>query len=354
MQLSASLDAFFWRRVGGDAAAHLCPLGRLLQRELAQAIVPVPGSTVARRRPSMCHDGTPVVYSLKLGGANAPPYRILVEPGGLGITVAEQIAFSLQVTDRILGLLSWRDAASALNAVTTRVFPPQASAVNSWWGGIWLGAAIGPGVAELRLYLNLRHGDAAHRWQRVADVVARFGDASLERPLRAWMRRTHAHAIPVGLGIVVSGGRLRGIRVYVGLHKPAAESLLAAVAPTSPRAEQELTAVCRGFNERFGGFAPQSVTVGYDFLLDEAGVLQPAIARTKVDLCCQLIAPSRRAALDPWIRGLLADRGQALDSFQADLTACFGGFKTEFVSLGFRPDLDHVTVYCRPANDAEA
>ncbi|HEX7181042.1 MAG TPA: hypothetical protein VF756_04310 [Thermoanaerobaculia bacterium] len=352
--LRSGLEAFFRRRTSAAPEAAWLRPGCLLHQALARSITEIPAAPVARRRPSMCHDGTPVVYSLKLHrgsvGAAPPGFRMLVEPGGVGIPVSRQIAFSLRVVQELIDQLAWQAAAGDLNEITELIFPAEAEIVDAWWGGVWLGASVGPPAPELRLYLNLRHGDAPARWQRLADVLGHFGGPSLTRVFGDWIAAVHPHGIPVGLGIVIAGGRLAALRAYAGLHQPSLDSLSAVLGPRRDAAGPALDDLCRGF-AALGGFRPQSVTVGFDFIRDRSGVLRPEIARTKVDASCQLVEPSGRAALAPWIRELLSGWGldpRPLDLFEEDLRTCWGACETEFLSVGFRDGVDHATVYSRP------
>jgi hypothetical protein len=344
---------FYRRRVSQvQQEAALLRQGTLLHDTLCQATFAVPAVDVQRRRASMCHDGTPILYSLELTrSSECPAFRMLVEPGGVGLTVAEQINHSLRVADILLHRFGWQSAVDDLNSIAAFVFPKDSATVNQWWGGIWLGADMESRRNELRLYLNLRYGEAQVRWQRVADVLAWFGDESLVVPFDALHRHAAPQAIPVGMGIVVAEGRIRGLRLYAGLHEPGISSILSARPDQFSGADDDIRLLCDTFTARFGAFVRQSVTLGYDFSLDEAGQLQPNVARTKIDVSCQHIPPAARPALVPMLEDLSTHwelDATLVEGFLQDLDSCFGGRDIEYFSVGFRARLDHATIYAKP------
>lgn len=319
---------------------------------LLGGVTQVPRAEVARRRPSLTHDGTAVVYSHELADESpGRPFRILTEPGGTAITVAQQIDWSLHLVDMLLGVLGWRAAAADLNAIASVVFPEDPSVVNAWWGGIWLGLAGGPGRVELRVYMNLRHDAPGARWQRVADVLALFGDERLESPLREVVDRAGPHGTPVGLGVAIVDGCVPVLRLYVGVHRPG-RAVLRALLPERFGDEGSLVDSLDGiFTGLAGVFGSQSVTVGYDFRRDTDGVFVPDIARVKFDVSCQFLSSADGAAVLSRLAGLpdwSAWRAPALSRFTEDLTTCFGGFELEYVSMsmGTRPMTG--TVYAKP------
>ena len=120
--------------LGGDA-------GRIIHDGLMRALDANDPCVESTRQPSMCHDGTSVVCTVKVGPGLRDSFRVLVEPGSLSDGVARQIAFSLTVIDQLLTRLSWQDAASDINTVTTRVLPGDVAAADRCWGGIWLRGA---------------------------------------------------------------------------------------------------------------------------------------------------------------------------------------------------------------------
>lgn len=351
----ASLEAFLVARLGGsgDALEGRDPESTLL-RALARSVVPSGPEAGWRRRPSISHDGTPILLSSKLSRSRADELRVIVESGSLGMTVAEQIAFSLSMLDRLLGQLSWREAAAAVNTVTAAVLPADPAATREWWGGIWLGASVptsapGSDSAELRMYLNLRNGDAHERWERLAGLLAAFHDPASGAMVEQWVARVSPHSIPVGLGAVVAAGRLGAIRVYVAASS--SEVLVPLCRPVSEPGERALVLARDSFLAEFAVSASRAVTLGYDFLLDASGALVPRIGRVKVELSFQGVAAERRAAVVPWVERLAADwslEPGSLHAFADAVVGHWGGYEVSHVSLGFAPGPDHVTVYAKP------
>jgi len=332
--------------------------GRLLHDALLRATFDSPIVDAQRRRASLCLDGTPIVYSLKLRleadqlgqKADELPFRMLVEPGGLGITVAEQIDSSLSIVDTLLHGLGWQSTVDDLNEVIRCVFPRRASELSHWGGGIWLGMDFTPGWVELRLYCNLRYGSELARWQRLADVLSWFGDPSLAGPLKSLIERVSPYAVPVGLGLVVSQ-RICGFRLYAGVHEPSLPTIMQAWPDQTEDMARNFGLFCKAFTRVCGPFARQSVTFGFDFLLGQNGFLHPQISRTKIDVSCQVISGGAVPLLLPMLRDLFDTwqlDSRKLDAFLEDLWICFGGSSFEHVSLGFGEKLDHVTIYAKP------
>lgn len=301
------------------------------------------------RAASICIDGTPLVFSVKLTREQeAPAFRVLVEPGGTGITVPEQISCSLRAADELLQIMGWQQAAEQVNRIIHHVFPANSAELENWWGGIWLGTSISDTHTELRMYLNLRHGNALQRWQRVADVLTEFSDDSIAPVLEKLITQTSPHAIPVGLGIVISGS-VRGIRLYAGMQEPSEGSIMESISGDASLVKNEIHWFCNAILEKFGPFARQSITLGYDFHLDKKGVLQPLISRTKIDVACQRFA--KAGNFIPFLHQLVQqfqfDNSQ-LPSFLADLRHSFNGCDVEYISLGVDGGIDHLTVYAKP------
>jgi hypothetical protein len=315
-------------------------------------------STPVRRRPSLCHDGTPVVYSQEVrAGSRRSGFRLLSEPGGVGRTVPQQVDFTLGLVDRLLGDLEWRHAAADLNAIASAVLPADPTALGNWWGGVWLGLAQSDQHLDLRLYFNLRHGSLTARWQRVAAALGHFADDRLEKPLQALADGTAPHALPVGLGVVVRDGCVPVLRVYCGVHEPRIASLEALAPESGAPARATLALVVDRLGGPHGGFPAQSVTFGYDFVREASGLLRPEVARTKIDLSCQWLVPRDRstfleeAAL--LARDFSLDTGP-LDRFAHDLEDCFGGFAPEYVSFTLGDPPPAMTLYAKPHSCAPA
>ena len=349
-----NLEAFMDRRLG-TAERSLCAgeVEPVLTRVLAASIGAATMPQEWQRRPSLCHDGMPILLSLKLSHTRNDALRLLVEPGSLTMTVAQQIAFSLTTLDRLLGLLSWRSAAEDLNIITAAVLPADAESTREWWGGIWLGASVFPyssgsrPPAELRIYLNLRHGDGPARWQRLAGLFSCLsGPAFIE----SWLARVTLEAIPVGLGVVVVNGQVGAIRIYVAA-KSAVSTLVSLCQPISPKGEQALMESYESFVAQFGVPAAQTVTLGYDFVRDKAGDFLPRIGRVKVELYCEGVAPNHHMDVVSWVEQLLTNWSFdvcPLRNFVRDVEASWARCEIEHVSLGFAPNPDHVTVYVKP------
>lgn len=315
-----------------------------------------PPATTPLRAASICIDGTPVVFSVKLTREQeAPAFRVLMEPGGTGITVPQQINCSLRAADELLQIMGWQEAAEQVNAIIRHVFPANSEELQNWWGGIWLGASIAETHTELRIYLNLRHGNAFHRWQRVADVLTEFSDESIIPVLEKLIGQTSPHAIPVGLGIVINK-TVRGIRLYAGMNEPNENSILNCISGDASMVKEDLHWFCKTIHDQFGEFTRQSITLGYDFHLDKTGILKPLITRTKIDMACQRFAKSEGFTrfLHQTVQQFKFDNSQ-LPGFLADLDHCFSGSDVEYISLGVDNGIDHLTVYakphsCKPAN----
>jgi hypothetical protein len=344
-------EAFFQRRVPMRREKHgFYQQGRLLHSALLRATFDTPTVDVPRRRVSISLDGTPLVYSLKMTRKSQyPDFRMLVEPGGLGITVPQQIDGSLRTVDLLLGSLGWEKAVEPLNAVITRVFPDDPGVVSHWWGGMWLGMSLSVDRVELRLYFNLRHGEALARWQRAADVLTWFSDTTLTTPLKTLIEQVSPHAIPVGLGVVVSDS-VRGFRIYTGMHKAGYDSILASCPNNLIGSGDALETFCTAFTRAFGPFAPQSVTLGYDFQIGKDGHLRPNVTRAKVDVCCESSGkpgPLVVSLLNEFLETYGVDPDQ-FRVFAKDLEACFGTSNIQYISLGFNDGLDHLTTYVKP------
>src|SRR5262245_3015225 len=136
--------------IGADPAGR----SRDVVRILAEAALDVPHEPAARE-PALFEDGTPIGFSLQLDGGAPASFRLLVEPGGLAIGLAEQIDRSLAVLGRILAALGWTESARDLNRIARGVYPSDPADLATWWGGMWLGIAAGAEF-DLRVYMNLR------------------------------------------------------------------------------------------------------------------------------------------------------------------------------------------------------
>ncbi len=315
------------------------------------------------RRPSLCHDGTPIVYSHELvRGFRALRFRMLVEPGDLTLDVPLQIDCSLHVLSSLGAALGWRIEPIA-RSILTEALPSGIEATRALWGGIWLGMSATPatlpvaaapsdGSIELRLYANLRHGDPASRWARaraIARVAGVRGGCEILEPLRA---RIADRAVPVGIGVAFVDGRLPVIRLYVGVEEPSAATL-AALTPESHRRSAEPCIGCVATVESMsgmegGGFARQGVTIGYDL---RTASNESAVARVKFDLSLQTIACDRHGdvlrAFGRWADEHRLD-GASASGFMQRLRSAFADAACEFISLGAQAGALGATLYARP------
>lgn len=357
--IPSTINSFYQRRIALVETSHTdqsytgngspSPAIQQVWQSLLKPTFDLPPVTTPLRAASICIDGTPVVFSVKLTHQEeAPAFRVLVEPGGTGITVPQQINCSLKAADELLQIMGWQAAAEQVNRIIQHVFPANSEELENWWGGIWLGTSVAESHTELRMYLNLRHGNIVQRWQRVADVLTEFGDESLQPVLQKLINQTSAHAIPVGLGIVISN-TVRGIRLYCGMHEPNEESILHCISGDASLVKEDIGWFCHSIVEQFGDFTRQSVTLGYDFHLDKEGNLQPLISRTKIDVACQRFAKAEgfSSFLEQMVQEFKFDNRQ-LPAFLADLDHCFSGSDVEYISLGIDGGIDHLTVYAKP------
>jgi hypothetical protein len=355
---SADLASYLKSRLPADPRAPESVLAQSLARSVLES-----GPTGQwRRRPSLCHDGTAAQLSVKMSGADTSTdmVRLLVEPGSLRMTVAQQLSHGLTALDDLLGLLDWRSAADDINIITTSVLPADAEQTRGWWGGMWLGGEFAPTAsvtaahrppAELRIYLNLRHGDAEHRWRLVSRMFERFqqhGGAAVFSP---WLSSTVRRTTPVGLGIVVMSGRVAAVRLYVAVS--AVDELAIPVGGLmDATASDALRGAYSSFTRLFGPLPSGTVTVGVDFLRDRDGEFVDRVGRVKVELSCQGVQHDRRAAVIDWTTSVLADwtlDAGPLGRFVDDMDSSWGGFDIQHISLGFAPQPVHVTVYAKPS-----
>ncbi len=283
-----------------------------------------------RRAPSIALDGAPPVLSGGPGDAVAP-LRLLVDPGGLARDVPEQADFALATLGTLLGRLDWRAAAGDVNAIVAAVLPAGAGEARALRGGAWLGLACGPEVLELRLYLDLRRGSMAARWGRVGAAFGSIGDEETLAALCSLAERVAPHVEPVGLGTVLAGGAVRGLRLYAGLLAPHEASLADVGA-------HDATALCHAL----GPFAPQSVTVGFDFAVRDGALRGPG--RTKVDVACLERDPGDVLAALSWLAAAAGLDGAAVPALLDDVADCFGDALLQYVS--FAPG--QITAYVQP------
>ena len=309
---------------------------------------------VNRRRASISVDGIPVVYSFKLPlSAECPTFRILCEPGGLGITVQEQIEYSRRALLALTERLGWCSAQRGLDEILAHIIPNDPAAVSDWWGGLWIGAAIQADVAELRVYANLRHGELISRWQRVANLLAPFADERLIPVVREWIDTASRVAIPVGAGVVLARSGVPVVRIYLGVESPGMDAIRIARGQRFHGSDAPLAEFCEAFVTTYGPFRRQSMTLGYDFAREAGGLFQPEIARFKVDVSFVNIRadfnPSPDTFILEQIERVFPEAAESYNAFRDDLAVCFGGSVIEYLSLNTSGNrLSEMTVYVRP------
>lgn len=311
-------------------------------------------AVVNRRRASISVDGTPVVYSVQLTpSGDRPSFRILCEPGGLGITVQEQIDHSRRILQALTKRLGWYSAQSVVDEILAHVIPNDPAALSDWWGGLWVGAAMRSDVAELRVYANLRYGELIARWQRVADLLAPFADERLLPTVHEWMDTAGRVATPVGVGVVLTSSGVPVVRVYLGVERPGMDAIRIARGHRFHGSDAPMTEFCEAYVTTYGPFCRQSMTLGYDFFREPGGLFQPEIARFKVDVAFghirTTVHPSPDTFIFEQIMCIFPDAAGSYLAFRDDLAVCFGGSDIEYLSLSTRGDcLSEMTVYVRP------
>jgi hypothetical protein len=325
---------------------------------LLDSIIDIPDEEYEKRRPSMFIDGTKIGYSFKSNMINRntkisnpviPSFRVLVEPGGVGLTLPEQINHALMTLNRLVSALNWSGAGEPINRIVRRIFPENPAELSDWWGGIWLGASLLPGKNKIKIYLNLRSGDFRSRWQRLADIFAPYAEPSQEENFRSLMEKTGRYrGIPVGLALVIADNAMLGFRVYIGLDDPTPASVTDIMPKVSSAAAPRLKAILNNICHEFQEFEDQSITISYDFLLENERIdLMPY--RFKADLCCHAFMELNRIGLEKWISGQIGAESGKLEFFQSLLNKHFGGSDPDYLSFGFkRNGSSQAALYAKP------
>jgi len=299
------------------------------------------------RRPSISNDGVANLVSLKLSSKQDDVARLLVEPGHLAMTVAQQIAFSLQTLDTALEMLSWRAAADDVNKIVAAVLPANPRSTDNWWGGIWMGAARLDTNPEMRVYLNLRFGTPAERWSRVSTLLSVFAEhQDHAEEVQTWLDNMSGES-PVGLAFVIRGARVVGLRLYVSVRYDI-RLLRECLTPIST--DDRLIAACQDFHREFGEPISERITLGFDFIRKRSGIVL-AVDRVKAELCCQQLDAKRQPEILEWIEQRLDVCGldkSPLPNFLADVDAHWCNRRFDFVSVGVTRESAHVTVYVKP------
>jgi hypothetical protein len=309
-------------------------------------------SGVPRRRLAITNVGVPIVYSHKStqDHERAPPFRMLVEPGGTGRTVTEQIGFASDVLRDVLGHLEWQPAGEHVEAVLGKLLPHHPGAFKDWRAGFGFGIEISDTDVELRIYCNLWHGALIGRWRRLIAALAEFSDGRRSGSARGVLLKAIPRAHPVGVGLAVSDGHVRGMRLYFGLAKADARSAIDAAPDGFTRSAPAIRALIETYGERFGHLERSDITLAYDFIV-QGGKLELGPTRFKVDLYCEPASRAARLEVLKWIEERIRAEGldpSSLQRFVSELDAAFSGTIIQYVSLGCTHRAEDIAVYCIP------
>jgi hypothetical protein len=308
-------------------------------------------SEIPRRHLAITNIGSPLVYSHKSDHTTGPPpFRMLVEPGGEGRTVAEQVDFSSTLLCDVFSHFGWQRSVDQVEAVLRRLLPRNPDAFDDWRAGLGFGIEIAESDLEVRVYCNLWHGALQSRWRRLADAIAEFSHGRTDASVRAVLDRAMPRAYPVGVGLAVADGDVRGIRLYLGLVRADVGSAINAAPEGFADSWHAIRSLVETYRERFGALGRQDITLAYDFAI-RGGILEPGPARFKVDLYCEPTSGSARMPLFEWAEGRVASAGMdaaSLRAFVSDMDAAFSGATLQYVSLGCRHGVEEIAAYCIP------
>jgi hypothetical protein len=291
--------------------------------------------------------GVPVVYSHKLSRTESPKFRMLIEPGGTAVTVAEQVRLSRNLLHRVVDHFGWQRAGERVDAVLASLLPVDPVSFGDWHGGLGFGIEADVNGPELRLYCNARHGDLTSRWQRLIDAVAEFADERAEGLFAQLLDIAVPRTVPAGVAVALAGGDVRAIRLYAGLLEATSESVLAAAPAGFGRTADAIRRLVDSYCSCFGQLASQDITLAYDFAVRE-GTLLPSVARFKVDIWCE---PANASRLLAWADGYIDFLGRVpstLREYFAELDRAFPGSTFQYVSLGCRNDSPEFSTYLIP------
>ena len=326
-----------------------------LHEQLLDAAFDDTAQTVCRRRLAISAAGVPVVYSYKCSPRDPANFRMLAEPGGTGITVAEQVQLSRTLIDRVIDHLAWENARVPANAILDVLLPSDPDFYAAWHGGIGFGLETSERRPELRVYVNVRHGDLLARWQRLVDAVGEIADERAEPALREIVDVASPRAVPAGLALAIDDRGVTGLRLYCGMTDASAAGATAALPGVLAAAAPRIAGFLTSYVESFGDLVSQDITIAYDFVVRD-GLLHPTVARYKTDVYCELVSKQHGERLMAWVEGQLISRGldpSCLYRFLNDVEAAFGGYALQYVSLGSRDRGDELTVYCIPGDPAK-
>jgi hypothetical protein len=330
---------------------------RWLHDQLLDAAYDVVPPRPARRRLAITTAGVPVVYSHKSSpGSGASPFRMLVEPGGTGVTVAEQVRLSRDLLARVLDRFGWQCAGARVDEVLGSLLPTDRQAFDGWHGGLGFGMEADAGGPELRLYCNVRHGELVSRWQRLTDAVAEFADEQAEAPFRELLDRAVPRAVPAGVALAIADGEVRALRLYAGLLDATADSAMAAAPPGYGSAGEGVGRMVDSYRSQFGELGTQGITLAYDFAIHD-GTLLPSVARFKLDLWCEPANGLGGSRLLDWTIDLIEFldlRPAGLRGFVGELNAAFHGSMFQYVSLGCGNGARELSAYLVPERSAAA
>jgi hypothetical protein len=308
-----------------------------------------------RRELAITTCGVPVVYSHKCTQTGQPArFRILAEPGGTHLTVAEQVLVSRDLFERICDYVGWQRAREQVNAVLSVLLPSDEKDFSEWHGGLGFGLEIGNDCAELRLYCNVRHGSLVSRWQRFADAVGEFADDRAKPVFRELLDRALPLTIPAGLALAIGEGEVRGIRLYCGLVDATSESTIAAGPPRFAEFGTIVHRLVDSYRASLGELGEQDITLGFDFAIRD-GLLWPCVARYKVDLRCEPTSQTSHPKLIAWAEhflSFLSMDGSSLRRFDDELEIAFCGSTVQYVSVGLRDGAQEFSAYCIPGRHA--
>ncbi len=308
-------------------------------------------SDIPRRGLAITNVGRPLVYSHKSAHTTgASPFRMLVEPGGEGRTVAEQVDFSSKLQRDVFNHLGWQRGGDHVEAVLRRLLPRNRAAFDDWRAGLGFGIQVAETDLEFRVYCNLWHGALQGRWRRLAAAIDAFSDGRRDDSVRAVLDKVIPRAHPVGVGLALADGDVRGIRLYFGLLRADADSAIDAAPDAFASSGIAIRSLVETYRERFGAPGRQDITLAYDFAI-RGGTLEPGPARFKVDLYCEPASGSTGMPLLEWAEGRVASAGldaSSLRTFVSDLEAAFSGATLQYVSLGCRHGADEIAAYCIP------
>lgn len=338
------------RRCGGVSATDAW-----LHQQLLDAAFDEAPQTVCRRRLAISSLGVPVVYSHKCRTGDRPAFRLLAEPGGTSITVAEQVQLSRALLDRVFDHFEWDRARAPVNAILDVLLPTDIEEYSTWHGGLGFGFECGDSGQELRVYCNVRHGDLRLRWQRVVDAIGEIADERAEPALREIVDISSPRAVPAGLALALNDRGVTGVRVYCGLCDATGEGAVAALPRALASSASSIRAFVQQYCATFGDLVSQEITLAYDFAVRD-GLMHPSVARYKVDVYCEAVSRRERARLIAWAENQLLARGLApsdLQVFLVDLDDAFTGSTLQYLSLACRKKEEEITVYCIPGDPSQ-